>query len=46
MTKSNPKVSVVIGCRNEEDNVVAMTQAVRHQLDALGLDFELIYIDN
>ncbi|MFM9827183.1 MAG: glycosyltransferase family 2 protein [Sphingomonas sp.] len=41
-----PEISVVIPCRNEAANVVAMAAAVTAALDAVSATFELIFIDN
>jgi len=41
-----PDVSVVIACRNEEDNAEAIAAAVIEQLDTTGLRFDIIFIDN
>lgn len=41
-----PEVSVVIACRNEEDNVEAIAGAVTEQLEAVGATFDIIFIDN
>lgn len=41
-----PLISVAIPCRNEEANVGAITAAVRAQLEPLGVDWEIILIDN
>lgn len=42
----DPELSVVIPCRNEEANVVAIAAAVIVQMEAVGASFELIFIDN
>lgn len=41
-----PEISVVIACRNEEDNAQAIAAAVIEQLETVGGDFEIIFIDN
>lgn len=41
-----PEISVVIACRNEEDNVEAIAAAVSEQLEAVGATFDIIFIDN
>jgi polyisoprenyl-phosphate glycosyltransferase len=41
-----PEVSVVIACRNEEENVRAIASAVIEQLEGVGADFDIIFIDN
>ena len=38
--------SVVIPCRNEEANVVAIAAAVVREMEKVGEPFELIFIDN
>jgi len=41
-----PEVSVVLACRNEEDNAEAIATAVIEKLEPIVKDFELIFIDN
>lgn len=41
-----PEVSVVIACRNEEANVEAIADAVSAELESVGSDFDIIFIDN
>jgi glycosyltransferase involved in cell wall biosynthesis len=41
-----PLISVAIPCRNEEANVREITAAVASQLEPLGVDWEIILIDN
>jgi len=41
-----PEVSVVLACRNEEDNAEAIAAAVIEKLEPIVKDFELIFIDN
>lgn len=41
-----PEISVVLACRNEEDNVEAIAAAVIEQLSTVSNSFELIFIDN
>lgn len=41
-----PEVSVVIACRNEEDNVEAIAAAVAEQLESVDATFDIIFIDN
>ena len=41
-----PDVSVVIPCRNEQANVVAIAEAVIRELEPLGISFDIIFIDN
>lgn len=43
---SKPEVSVVIACRNEEDNAAAIAAAVIAQLESITASFEIIFIDN
>jgi dolichol-phosphate mannosyltransferase len=43
---SRPDVSVVIPCRNEEENVGPIAAAVTEQLERNGATFEIIFIDN
>ena len=40
------EVSVVIACRNEEDNVEAIADAVCRELESVDADFDIIFIDN
>lgn len=41
-----PEVSVVLACRNEEENVAAIAQAVIDQIAPVVESFEIIFIDN
>lgn len=41
-----PELSVVLACRNEEDNVEAIAAAVIAKIEPIVEDFELIFIDN
>lgn len=41
-----PEISVVLACRNEEDNVEAIAAAVIDKLEPIAESFELIFIDN
>jgi len=41
-----PDVSVVIPCRNEEDNARSIAAAVISQLEPLGVTFDIIFVDN
>lgn len=41
-----PEISVVLACRNEEDNAAAIAAAVIEKLDPIAESFELIFIDN
>lgn len=43
---SKPEVSVVIACRNEEDNAEAIAAAVIAQLETVTDSFDIIFIDN
>jgi len=38
--------SVVIPCRNEEANVMAIASSVIHEMEKIGEPFDLIFIDN
>ncbi|MFS0735454.1 glycosyltransferase family 2 protein [Sphingomonas sp. 1P06PA] len=41
-----PDLSVVIPCYNEQENAAAICAAVVAEIEALGLSFEIIFIDN
>ena len=41
-----PEVSVVIACRNEEDNVEAIAAAVAEQLKSVDATYNITFIDN
>jgi dolichol-phosphate mannosyltransferase len=41
-----PEISVVIPCRNEEQNAEPIARAVIVQLEKVGCSFDLIFIDN
>jgi glycosyltransferase involved in cell wall biosynthesis len=43
---NQPEVSVVIACRNEEDNAEAIAAAVIAQLETVTDSFDIIFIDN
>lgn len=43
---SSPEVSVVIACRNEEENAEAIAAAVSEQLSTVTDSFDIIFIDN
>lgn len=43
---SRPDLSVVIPCYNEEENAEAICTAVIAAIDPLGLDYDIIFIDN
>jgi len=40
------KISVIIPCYNEEENVLEMYQRLKKVLDNITLDYELLYINN
>ena len=46
MTQTEPAVSVVIPCRNEEANAVPIAEAVIRQMEQADVTFDLIFIDN
>lgn len=46
VTDSRPEVSVCIACRNEEENAEAIAAAVAHEMESVGADFEIVFIDN
>jgi glycosyltransferase involved in cell wall biosynthesis len=41
-----PEISAVIPCLNEAENAAAIARAVGDQLEALGVAYEIIFIDN
>ena len=41
-----PEISVVIACRNEEENVEAIAAAVATELEGVGATFNICFIDN
>ncbi len=41
-----PEISVVIPCRNEEENAPRIAQAVIDQLEPIAESFDIIFIDN
>jgi dolichol-phosphate mannosyltransferase len=41
-----PEISVVIPCRNEEDNAAQIAAAVIAEMEKTGCSFDLIFIDN
>ena len=43
---STPEISVVIACRNEEENAEAIAAAVSEQMESVGATFDIIFIDN
>lgn len=43
---SQPEISAVIPCYNEEENASAIAAAVIEQLEKVGSSFDLIFIDN
>lgn len=46
MADVHPEVSVVIACRNEEDNAAAIAAAVIAELEPVTQSFDIIFIDN
>ena len=40
------KLSLVVPCYNEADNVAAFQDAVIHAFDGCGYDYEIIYVDD
>ena len=42
----NKKISVVIPCYNEEENILEMYKQLRVVLDKITDDYEIIYTDN
>ena len=44
--RPRPEISVVIACRNEEENVEAIAAAVVEQLEPISESFDVIFIDN
>lgn len=42
----HPEISVVLACRNEQDNAEAIAAAVIAELETVSDSFELIFIDN
>jgi polyisoprenyl-phosphate glycosyltransferase len=45
-TQSQPEISVVIPCLNEEENAEAIAAAVSAELEKVSSSFEIIFIDN
>lgn len=45
-TNDQPEISVVIPCYNEEENAQPIIAAATKQLEALGVEFEIVLIDN
>lgn len=45
-TRSQPEISVVIPCLNEEENAEAICAAVAAELEKVSSSFEIIFIDN
>lgn len=41
-----PDISVIIPCYNEEENAEAICRAATRELEAVGVSFEIIFIDN
>lgn len=46
MPPAAPDVSVVIPTRNEEENALSIAEAVIREMEATGLSFDVIFIDN
>lgn len=46
LTLAIPDISVVIPCLNEEENAPAIAAAVTEVLEAAGVSFDIIFIDN
>jgi polyisoprenyl-phosphate glycosyltransferase len=46
ITHRRPEISICIACRNEEDNAEAIAAAVAAEMESVGADFEIIFIDN
>jgi glycosyltransferase involved in cell wall biosynthesis len=46
VANARPDISVVIPCYNEEENAAAICAAAIGQLEPLGVNFEIIFIDN
>lgn len=46
MNPEQPDISVVIPTKNEEENALAIAAAVMREMEATGLSFDLIFIDN
>lgn len=46
MLVTAPDVSVVIPTRNEEENALPIAEAVIREMEATGLSFDVIFIDN
>ena len=41
------KISIMVPCYNEEENVVPMSEALTKTLEAMeGYDYEILFIDN
>ncbi|HLZ84841.1 MAG TPA: glycosyltransferase family 2 protein [Caulobacteraceae bacterium] len=45
-TGDRPEISAVIPCLNEAENAAAIARAVAAELEALGVAYEIIFIDN
>ncbi|WP_373087568.1 glycosyltransferase family 2 protein [Sneathiella sp.] len=41
-----PDLSIIIPCKNEEENALAIYSAVLAEIESLGMKFEIIFIDN
>ena len=46
MPITNKKISVVVPCRNEQDNILAMHERLTNTLQKIAADYEIIYTDN
>ena len=48
MSESNKLISIVIPCYNEEENVVAIANAIEQEMQSSlsRYDYEIIFIDN
>jgi len=46
MSMSNPEISVVVPCHNEQDNLPILVEAVAAVLDPLGRGYEIVITDD
>ncbi|MEW6238050.1 MAG: glycosyltransferase family 2 protein [Candidatus Omnitrophota bacterium] len=50
MTNSNntqsPEISIVVPCYNEEENVLILWRSLHEVMDALGRDYELLFVND
>ena len=46
MSVNNMKLSLIVPCYNEAENVAAFQQAVVTAFDGCGYDYEIVYIDD